>query len=596
MFNVSVATEVGSVISGRHGVRSMRLNEDGLFGESGRIRGMPGLPSFFLVMLLSTVINLAPGIAAARQKIVLYYAPTASGVRLSAADLGQMRDQFASVLGSFGLYRVVSEGEIPERLAPSDVRDFRSCSDSECRVRISRLGSADVSAWLKISGRGGRCVVEGFLSPAWSDKGDKSASHEGGCSGSQVAASAAVVAALLCEKEPGQAAIGTSGGGAVVPAAGSDGSTPAPVAPPAQVAVEPVNKIQMLVQKTGFLTIETKPVGASIEIDGRPVGKSPFQDEVDVGRHRIRVHLDEYYRDATAEVDLEPDGKSLTLQLAPAFGKLEIKSREPGATVTINGNRVGTTPFVSERFLSGTYAVEVSNPGRRPLRRQVVVSDGRTTSETFDLDVLMGVLSVLTRNTDDTPCSGKLFIDNRAVGTTPFKDTVAAGNHVLKAICGDSSASSVVDVPVESRLSVVLRMGDKPSAAVAAAVPASAAPGTVAPQAPVKPTPSTPAAIPEAVTAPTAKVDSVKAAVAAAPVEAAVPAAVSEPEPEVLAEEPEVIAEEGDSFLKTSKPVYKKWWFWTLIGVAAAGVAGGVAAGVLLYDTGTPMASGTITR
>ena len=68
-----------------------------------------------------------------------------------------------------------------------------------------------------------------------------------------------------------------------------------------------------------------------------------------------------------------------------------------------------------------------------------------------------------------------------------------------------------------------------------------------------------------------------------------------EPEPEVRPGA-EVIAEEGDSFLKTSKPVYKKWWFWTLIGVAAAGVAGGVAAGVLLYDTGTPMASGTITR
>jgi tetratricopeptide (TPR) repeat protein len=30
----------------------------------------------------------------------------------------------------------------------------------------------------------------------------------------------------------------------------------------------------------------------------------------------------------------------------------------------------------------------------------------------------------------------------------------------------------------------------------------------------------------------------------------------------------------------TARPVYKKWWFWTILGVAAAGVATGVAVGV----------------
>lgn len=34
--------------------------------------------------------------------------------------------------------------------------------------------------------------------------------------------------------------------------------------------------------------------------------------------------------------------------------------------------------------------------------------------------------------------------------------------------------------------------------------------------------------------------------------------------------------------LPAKKPVYKKWWFWTVIGtIAAAGIAGGVTAGVL---------------
>lgn len=38
-----------------------------------------------------------------------------------------------------------------------------------------------------------------------------------------------------------------------------------------------------------------------------------------------------------------------------------------------------------------------------------------------------------------------------------------------------------------------------------------------------------------------------------------------------------------------STPVYKKWWFWTLIGV---GVAGGVAAGVAVAATSAPSSNG----
>jgi tetratricopeptide (TPR) repeat protein len=32
---------------------------------------------------------------------------------------------------------------------------------------------------------------------------------------------------------------------------------------------------------------------------------------------------------------------------------------------------------------------------------------------------------------------------------------------------------------------------------------------------------------------------------------------------------------------KVERPIYKKWWFWTIIGVSAAAVAGGIAGGVL---------------
>ncbi|MFO0575831.1 MAG: tetratricopeptide repeat protein [Polyangia bacterium] len=39
---------------------------------------------------------------------------------------------------------------------------------------------------------------------------------------------------------------------------------------------------------------------------------------------------------------------------------------------------------------------------------------------------------------------------------------------------------------------------------------------------------------------------------------------------------------------KEAAPVYKKWWFWTLIGTAAAGAAAGIAVGVVQSQTPPP--------
>ncbi len=525
-----------------------------------------------LATLVFLSLILAPFPSSARPKQVLYFPPAVSGPALSTAVLQLARERFEKVLGSYGMYGVVPDEDALDRIGAADAGEFGSCRDASCRTRLTRLAGADLSAWLSISGRRGACVVEGVLSPAWSERKDIKARFEGGCDVVEIVDAVGVVAAMMCGRDPRATAAPANPEAVVAP-----GPTPrlqpleSTNAPPTGVVAQPqpprAFKAHELVGRIGFLTVETTPSNASIEIDGKLVGKSPFQAEVQVGRRRIRVMLDKFFHEKTLEVDVGPDGRRVDVQLAPAFGRLEVTSDVPGSLVTIDGRRVGTTPYVVERAISGTYVIEVSNPSRRPSQRKVVVSDGRTVIESFQLEQLVGVLSVLTRNHDDTPCSGHLSIDGKSVGTTPFKGTVPSGRHALEATCEGVSAKSVVDVPVDLRLSVVLRM-----------------PASIVPAAAARPSGMDPV---------------VRSEPARPPVVQDAPAPVVNVKPDdgmVQSRAADVMNIEDERPKTVSKPLYKKWWFWTVIGIAAAGVAGGVAAGVMSAGGGSSTASGIMTH
>ena len=55
----------------------------------------------------------------------------------------------------------------------------------------------------------------------------------------------------------------------------------------------------------------------------------------------------------------------------------------------------------------------------------------------------------------------------------------------------------------------------------------------------------------------------------------------------MLGQEPPPAAAPAQDLTKPT-PVYRKWWFWTVIGVAAAGAAAGVTAGVLVGQQEQP--------
>jgi hypothetical protein len=163
---------------------------------------------------------------------------------------------------------------------------------------------------------------------------------------------------------------------------------PAPPARPASPAPRPAESAT--VAQTGRITVRTTPAGARVTIDGKDVGKSPLTvPDLQRGTHTVRVMRDGY---TTVErrVVITPSQPASTLTLnltrsvAPAESEsrpaqtasLTIESRPSGATVMIDGKRVGTTPLALPGISIGTHAVRLEMAGYKPWTASVPVVSG----------------------------------------------------------------------------------------------------------------------------------------------------------------------------------------------------------------------------
>ena len=148
--------------------------------------------------------------------------------------------------------------------------------------------------------------------------------------------------------------------------------------------------------QTGRITVRTTPAGARVTIDGKDVGKSPLTvPNLPRGTHTVRVMRDGYTTiERRVVITPSQPASTLTLNLArgaappaarppaapesrsPQTASLTIESRPSGATVIIDGKRVGTTPLALPGVSVGTHAVRMEMAGYKPWTASVPVVAG----------------------------------------------------------------------------------------------------------------------------------------------------------------------------------------------------------------------------
>ncbi len=116
-------------------------------------------------------------------------------------------------------------------------------------------------------------------------------------------------------------------------------------------------------------------------------------------------------------------------ELQGLVGAIDIRARETGAQITIDGRERGTTPAPALRVSAGTHVLRVYKEGFAPVEKRVEVAGRQTLVVESKLETLSqsGRLSV----TEDGGKGAEVLVDNSVVGKTPWQGLVATGEHVV---------------------------------------------------------------------------------------------------------------------------------------------------------------------
>lgn len=144
----------------------------------------------------------------------------------------------------------------------------------------------------------------------------------------------------------------------------------------------------MRMRAHGAAFVTTLPLGAEIWVDGAYLGRTPaYVDLLDVGKHSIVVSRTGWAaQSATLQVDAGQTAL-LTLTLSHSgtgpshgTGTLDVRGSPAGATVFLDGAKIGTVPATASRVSAGYHIVTiVGKPAERTTRDVTVYPDTTTT-------------------------------------------------------------------------------------------------------------------------------------------------------------------------------------------------------------------------
>ncbi|MBR4662817.1 MAG: PEGA domain-containing protein, partial [Lentisphaeria bacterium] len=164
----------------------------------------------------------------------------------------------------------------------------------------------------------------------------------------------------------------------------------------------------------GTLIISSVPSNAEVIMDGKSIGRTPFRDQVEEGKHEIELRRNGY---VSLKKSVQVRSKGITKLeeqvLEVKSGSIQIKSAPSGAKILINGKNYGDTPFNISNLKPGTYSVRLEKAGYDPAVRKVNLPAGENLDLMFNLDSNTGGVDIVTQ-----PPGITVYLDGRQVGIT----------------------------------------------------------------------------------------------------------------------------------------------------------------------------------
>jgi archaellum component FlaG (FlaF/FlaG flagellin family) len=203
------------------------------------------------------------------------------------------------------------------------------------------------------------------------------------------------------------------------------------------------------------LTLETKPLGAEIWVDGFPLGRiTPATVRLDNALpHDIELRQEGWMK-ARRTIPAGQSDATLALELQEA-GRIQVSSDPPGAQVTVEGGSVGITPCTVDVPAGSPVRVAVTHEGYLAATSVTTVASRELIQWTAPLRPA-GMVDV-----SSDPSAVTVLVDGQPIGETPRRVAVEAGlPHEVRITLGKLSASQSVTVAAGATKSVALELED----------------------------------------------------------------------------------------------------------------------------------------
>lgn len=161
--------------------------------------------------------------------------------------------------------------------------------------------------------------------------------------------------------------------------------------------IEPVRKLlQPLQVGNGGLVVSSDYVRTQVSLNGKLLGQTPFSSEtIPAGRHQLSIEVAEnptdFFQKATMDIVIYP-GNTTFVKANPApdqelFGYTVVTSRNRAGgdpllvvkalpddvQIRIDGNIVGSAPFVSESVTEGPHQIQLDKTGYKPVLLDITI-------------------------------------------------------------------------------------------------------------------------------------------------------------------------------------------------------------------------------
>lgn len=128
--------------------------------------------------------------------------------------------------------------------------------------------------------------------------------------------------------------------------------------------------LQKPIPITGTLAVTTRPLGASIRIDGKDYGTTPQNiNDLLIGPHTVTLTKTNYKTESQRVEIKESQTATLDVTLND-IARMTIQSEPANATLYIDGKRVGSTPYSAE-MPSGDYDIRVTRHKYHDYRKTI---------------------------------------------------------------------------------------------------------------------------------------------------------------------------------------------------------------------------------